>query len=142
MIETETTCVLNGFFKEGEGGQLNLDILFGMLEQDELLPLLAGYFFRTNLCLLNNKYKETVERVYARPKIFQQLINHSNHMAISNSIQLFLNLDINKNSLSQAEKLTTKIEVVKAIMEKIKEAGRKKSDDSASIIENLTSILI
>lgn len=58
MIEAETTCILNGFFKEGELKEmLNFDLLFSMLEQTEILPLLAGYFFRTNLCLLNNRYK-------------------------------------------------------------------------------------
>ncbi len=101
MIETETTCVLNAFFKEGEGGKLNIDLLFGLLDQQEILPLLGGYFFRTNLCLLNNKYKETLDRIYSRPNIFHRLIAHSEHMAISNSIQLFLNLDVNKNSLTQ-----------------------------------------
>jgi hypothetical protein len=120
MVETETTCVLNGFFKEGEGGIFNLDLMFKMLDQEEVLPLLAGYFFRTNLCLLNNKYKETVERIYSRPKVFHQLIAHSHHMALSNSIQLFLNLDINKNSLGpQPERLAVKVEVVKAIIQKM-----------------------
>jgi len=71
-----------------------------MLEQSEVLPLLAGYFFRTNLCLLNNRYKEVIDRIYSNTKIFQNLINHSEYMAISNTIQLFLNLDINKTSIS------------------------------------------
>jgi len=89
--------------------------MMGMLEGDEILPLLAGYFFRANLCLLNNKYKETVDRVYSNPKVFTNLINHSDNMAISNTIQLFLNLDINKNVTSQPDKLTNKLDVIRSI---------------------------
>lgn len=34
MIETETTCILNGFFKEGEDKEmLNFDLLFSILDQ-------------------------------------------------------------------------------------------------------------
>jgi hypothetical protein len=33
MVETETTCILNGFFKEPEGqGRVNFDLMMGMLE--------------------------------------------------------------------------------------------------------------
>lgn len=81
---------------------LNFDLLFSVLDQHDILPLLAGYFFRTNLCLLNNRYKETIDRVYSKPKIFHSLIRHSEHMAISNTVQLFLNLDINKSTTMQS----------------------------------------
>jgi len=40
-------------------------------------------------------------------------------MAISNTIQLFLNLDINKSSTSQSDKLSIKIDVMKSIVRKI-----------------------
>jgi hypothetical protein len=40
-------------------------------------------------------------------------------MAISNTIQLFLNLDINKSANSQPEKLTLKIEMIRLIFKKI-----------------------
>ena len=63
-------------------------------------------------------------------------------MAISNTIQLFLNLDINKNSITQPEKLNLKLEVVKYIFERIREEGIRKGPESAAIIENLCSILI
>ena len=36
---------------------LNFDLMFTILDQNEILPLLAGYFFRANLCILNNKYQ-------------------------------------------------------------------------------------
>ena len=30
----------------------------------QIIPLLAGYFLRVNICLLNNKYKETIDYIY------------------------------------------------------------------------------
>jgi hypothetical protein len=63
-------------------------------------------------------------------------------MAISNTIQLFLNLDINKSAVSQPDKLAMKVEVVRAIFKKIEEEGRRKEQDSSAIIENLCSVLI
>ena len=107
-----------------------------------MLPLLAGYFFRTNLCLLNNKYKETVDRVFSSPRVFAGLIAHSDNMAISNTIQLFLNLDINKNITSQADKLTIKLDVIRSIFDKMKEESRKRGPDSSAIVENLCSVLV
>jgi hypothetical protein len=121
MVETETTCILNGFFREGEGQVLNFDLMCSMVDQEEVLPLLAGYFFRANLCLLNNKYKETIDRIYGNPRYFHRMIGHAQHMAISNTIQLFLNLDSSKNPVSQPEKLSIKLEVIKAIIDRLKE---------------------
>lgn len=63
-------------------------------------------------------------------------------MAISNTIQLFLNLDINKSTSTHAEKLTMKLDVIKLIFKQIEEEGRRKGPDSAAIIENLCSVLI
>ena len=141
LVETETTCILNGFFKEGDGGVLNLDQLFGLLEGEEVLPLLAGYFFRTNLCLLNNRYKETVERVYSRPGVFDRLIAHSEHMAVSNTIQLFLNLDTSKNPSSD-DKLTLRKEVLRKIIRKIQQESQRGHPASPAIVENLSGVLI
>jgi len=63
-------------------------------------------------------------------------------MAISNTIQLFLNLDINKSSVSQPDKLAIKMEVVRAIFKKIEEEGKIKGPESPAIVENLSSVLI
>jgi hypothetical protein len=98
MIEAEITCVLNSFFKEVSPGTHYFDTIFNILHESEILPLLGGYFFRTNICLLNNRYKETLERVYLKPHLLSHLINHANQMPICNTIQLYLNLDINKSS--------------------------------------------
>ena len=122
LVETETTCILNGFFKEVQGDRTPFDLMFEALDgEEEVLPLLAGYFFRANLTLLNNKYKETVERIYSRPRYFQRLIVHSDNMAVSNTIQLFLNLDVNKNVISQPDKLNIKLDVIRNIFERVRE---------------------
>lgn len=143
MIETETTCILNGFFKEGDSKELlNFDLLFSLLDQPELLPLLAGYFFRANLCLLNNRYKETIDRVYAKPRILHNLLRHSEHMAVSNTIQLFLNLDINKGPAGQPDKLPLKLDLVRAIVRRIEAEHRAPSPSSAAVVENLCSVLV
>ena len=108
MIESETTCVLNSFFKEATPGTHYFDTMFNLLYESEVLPLLAGYFFRTNICLLNNRYKETLDRVYLKPHLLNQLINHANQMPICNTIQMYLNLDINKSSDSDPNRLEVK----------------------------------
>lgn len=61
-----------------------------------------------------------MDRVYASPRVFSGLIAHSENMAISNTIQLFLNLDINKNIASQPDKLAIKLDVVRSIFDKMK----------------------
>ena len=61
MVETETTCILNTFFKEMSPSKKTFfEAVFSILDNNEILPLLAGYFFRVNLCLMNNRQKETI----------------------------------------------------------------------------------
>lgn len=43
-----------------------------------------------------------------KPHLFNQLINHASQMPICNTIQLYLNLDINKSSESDANRLEVK----------------------------------
>ena len=112
---------------------MNIDLLFRALDGQEILPLLAGYFFRTNLCLYNNRYKETVERVYAEPAIFNKMINHSEHMAISGTIVLYLNLDTSKSSTSE-EKLKIKREVLKNIVRRISQESQVGGAASGAIV--------
>lgn len=71
--------------------------MFGILDSHEILPMLAGYFFRINLCLMTNRQKETTDAIYSNPQLLFRLIDHSEHMSIASSIQLYLNLDINKH---------------------------------------------
>lgn len=63
-------------------------------------------------------------------------------MAISNTVQLFLNLDINKSTTSQPDKLSIKLDIMRAIIKKIDTENKIRSQSSSSIIENLCSVLI
>ena len=56
-VESETTCIINWFFKvDPEQKVQNLLVLYRtLLSEKEILPLLAGYFFRVNECLLRCK---------------------------------------------------------------------------------------
>jgi len=59
MVETETISVLNSFLKPlPSGNGIYLDLLFESLDQEVVLPLLAGYFLRVCSTLLNSKYRE------------------------------------------------------------------------------------
>ena len=67
MVETNTTCVINSFFKVDPKTQRTffVNAFFDFLGNDgELLPLLCGYFSQFNLILWNNRYKETIDLVY------------------------------------------------------------------------------
>lgn len=74
MVETETVSVLSSFFKPvtseaasgtaansnpsaANGSPVYLDLLFGLLDQPQPLPLLTGYFLRVCNTLLNVRYK-------------------------------------------------------------------------------------
>jgi hypothetical protein len=60
MVESNTTCVINSFFKVDPNTQrtffVNAFIDF-LGKEEELLPLLCGYFSQLNLILWNNRYK-------------------------------------------------------------------------------------
>ena len=142
LIESETAPLLANFFKAGQDNVMNFDLLLQMLDQKEILPLLASYFFRANLCLFNNKCKETIEHVYQSPAVFQKLIQHSSHSAISNTLQLYLSLDMNKNLPKCPERLATKVGVVKSILQRITEEGSTQGVNSVLAIENLSAVLI
>jgi len=60
MIESNTTCVINSFFKIDPLTQRTffVNAFFDFLGgETELLPLLCGYFSQLNLILWNNRYK-------------------------------------------------------------------------------------
>lgn len=142
MVETETTCILNTFFKEAAPKTTYIEAMFGFLDGKDLLPMLAGYFFRVNICLMNNRQKETVETLYAKPHLLMKLVDHAEHMPIANVIQLYLNLDINKHvSVENEDRTKTKVELVGRILRKIESEMKVKSDRSCIIIENLCVIL-
>ena len=63
-------------------------------------------------------------------------------MAISNTIQLYLNLDVNKNVVAQPERLTIKLSILGLIFDQIGLEANKRGPDSGAIVENLCSVLI
>lgn len=60
MVESNTTCVVNSFFRVDPQNQrpFFINAFEEFLSQDkELLPLLCGYFSQLNVILWNNHYK-------------------------------------------------------------------------------------
>ena len=76
------------------------DLLFNILYEVEVLPLLAGYFYRAVLSIMNNKYKETIDRLYSKPQSVYKMLDHCYHMPIAGVVQMTINLDVNKSSTS------------------------------------------
>lgn len=67
VIETNTLCIINSFFKIDPLTQKTYFItaFYNLLEKgDELLPLLCGYFAQMNVMIWNNRYKEVIDLVY------------------------------------------------------------------------------
>ena len=59
MVETNTTCIINSFFKVNPQTQRPyfIDAFHSLLEQKEVLPLLCGYFSQVNVTIWNSRYK-------------------------------------------------------------------------------------
>lgn len=71
------------------------------------------------------------------------LIQHSEHMAVSNIIQLYLNLDINKhqNLPENDNRLKVKQNILSQIIKTIEQCSQKTDDKSLTIVDNLCGIL-
>lgn len=71
------------------------------------------------------------------------LIQHSEHMAVSNIIQLYLNLDINKhqNLPENDNRLKVKQNILSQIIKTIEQCSHKTDDKSLTIVDNLCGIL-
>jgi hypothetical protein len=63
-------------------------------------------------------------------------------MPIANTIQLYLNLDVNKSPQSIEERLKIKKDLLSKIILKIDSERKLKSLDSSLVIENLIVVLI
>lgn len=93
MIESETVCVLNSLFKTMPSGSgIYLDLLFDSLDQETVLPLLAGYFLRVCSTLLSARYREFTEYFYGRPGLFKKLLRHCHIASLTQVVLLLLNL--------------------------------------------------
>lgn len=96
--------MINSFFKDDQKRKTKY---FNTLFEDQfsnsnkvdgqVLPMLAGYFLRVNICLLNNKYRETIDCMYENERNFELLLENSHSLSITNTLQVYLNLDLTKN---------------------------------------------
>ena len=83
-----------------------------MLSKDqELLPLLCGYFSQFNMVMWNNRYREVIDMVYDFKNPLLLLANHTYNKAIVNTLTLYLNLDMTKNPTVIAERSQLKLQV-------------------------------
>ena len=100
MIETNTTCVINCFLKIDPHKQkpFFIELFDSFLSQDEeLLPLLCGYFSQVNMILWNNRYREVIDMVYDFKSPLTMLSKHTYNKALVNILILYLNLDTTRN---------------------------------------------
>jgi hypothetical protein len=120
MVETNTTCVINSFFKADPKTQRTffVNAFFDFLGSDgELLPLLCGYFSQLNLILWNSRYKETIDLVYEAQQPLALLVKHCYSKAIVNTLLLYLNLDLTRNSNSPPERIALKLQVIRQLFD-------------------------
>lgn len=124
MVETNTTCVINSFFKIEPKTQRTFFInAFAdfLGREEELLPLLCGYFSQLNLILWNNRYKETIDLVYEAQVPLAMLAKHCYSKAIVNTLLLYLNLDLTRNSNSPPERVVLKLQVIRQLYDQMRE---------------------
>ena len=84
--------------------------------------MLAGYFLRVNICLLNNKYREAIDVMYENIHNFELLLENTYNLSITNTLQVYLNLDLTKNSQTSNERLNIKLNVINKMMRIIEES--------------------
>lgn len=68
-----------------------------LLSHSPVLPLLAGYFFKFNIIMLNNRYKDVIDLIYSQPETLLKLAKHSYSQSLMGTLQIYLNLDLMKN---------------------------------------------
>jgi hypothetical protein len=152
MIETNTSCVVNGFLKIDPKSQrpFFVEMFDSMLSSDnELLPLLCGYFSQVNVVLWNNRYREVIDMVYDFKTPLLQLTKHTYNKAIVNTLLLYLNLDMTRNPMIQPERTQLKLQVLKNLFGQVRSSfngyqkdGRKDYDKYEIVIENICEVLI
>ncbi len=81
MIESEAMSMINSFFKdEAKTKKKYFSLMFEQVfsasnkVDGQVLSMLAGYFLRANICLLNNKYRQTIECMYQNGRNFDLLL--------------------------------------------------------------------
>ena len=87
---------------------------------EELLPLLCGYFSQVNMVLWNNRYREVIDMVYDFKTPLLLLVNHTYSKAIVNVLVLYLNLDTTRNPNIMHERTQLKLQILKILFTQIK----------------------
>lgn len=83
LADTTSTLPANRFFL--------FERLLSFIEQDgELNSVLAGYFSKLFLILVQSKQKEVYSYVYAHPQVFENLVKHLYSKSISEILQKLL----------------------------------------------------
>ena len=61
--------MINSFFKVSPRTQKPylIEMYHALLEQEEPLPLLCGYFSQVNVTIWNSRYKEAIDLMYEHP---------------------------------------------------------------------------
>jgi hypothetical protein len=150
MIETNTTCVINSFFKVDPTTQRTffINAFFEFLgREEELLPLLCGYFSQFNLILWNNRYKETIDLVYEAQQPLPLLARHCYSKAVVNTLLLYLNLDLTRNNNSPPERVALKHQVIRQLYDQVRDAFERYKKEKTegtydTVIENAGEVLV
>lgn len=125
MIETNATCVINSFFKLNPNTQkpFLVEAFQAFLSKEqELLPLLCGYFSQMNVVIWNNRYKEAIDIVYDFKTPLLLLAKHTYNKAIVNTLILYINLDLTRNPNLIPERTQLKLQIISMFFEQIRRA--------------------
>ena len=98
-----------------------LDLVFDFVvhapENEELNPLLAGYFSKLVLCLLNYKKTELISYMFEKPKLLETLIDHVYDRSISEVIIKISTVSSSLVSMTQAIEMETPSEEDNQLMD-------------------------
>jgi len=82
-------------------------------QSPEILPLLCGYFLKANVAILNTKYKEAIDSVYENKEVLLLMTKHLYSKAVTNTLSIYLYLDMTKNSTIIPDRVSIKIKIIK-----------------------------
>lgn len=100
IVELEIPCILDSLLKPIGPNMNAFLMMFEMFKKTEILPLLAGYFYRVNSVLFRTRYNQMLDSVFSSNQYLQQLFSHSYHSSIASCLTYYLCIDSAKNFLS------------------------------------------
>ncbi len=133
-------CIVSSFFKSinPSNDAIYLDLLFGILDQENPLLLLTGYFSRVCHVLLTTRYKELTDHFYSRPGLFDKLLRLSHDANIANVIMMFLNLLSTKLDRQYDDRRIVRVDCVRKVLGCIEQL---KDMADGLVVENLCRVL-